>query len=170
MNRQEAMIAFVPRIERWAKGYVSKRPGLSRHYQDLVGAANLRMVEKLSEIELENFENFDKLSVYIRLSSRTAFSDFIRKSRTVQEPHSKSKTPCDHLAREPICREEPELSEYDVLEKLLDTVQDARDAKIITAKLRGAKMAKDVAKIVGLSTSTVYRRLKAIKIRYKRHA
>ena len=173
MDRNEIITRLIPLVERWTKGYVAKNPEMLKdHYDDLLGEANLKMLATLAKFDgdvLEQFDdNFDKLSVYIRLTTRTAFSDFMRTNAVVIEPHSKEeKSQISQLSEDPEAKAFIEHeNKRDVLERLFGVLQDRRDVKIIQAKLDGAKTAKEVSEVTGISTSTIYRRLKVIKSRY----
>jgi RNA polymerase sigma factor (sigma-70 family) len=176
MTRDEIFNVLIPQVRCWVKSFTAKRPEVSALYDDMLGDANLKLVETLQRFDdpiLDHFGgNFDKLSTYIRLSTWTSMTDTIRKSPVITEPHSKDeRIPVEALMSfHPIAPEDDEhepLTQSEALERLFETVQDTKDARILQAKLDGAKTAKDVSKVTGLSTTTIYRRLRVLRNRYE---
>lgn len=176
MDRDEIMEIMTPQISRWVKGFVSKYPDCAKNFDDIHQTAVLKCLARLTTMDgegppiLDRFDGkFDKLSAYLRLTTWTAFSDFLRSNAIVAEPHSRERTPCERLKSEPEAAEIPKtpLERGEVLKRLFDITQDQTDAKILQAKTDGAKTAREVSDAVGVSMATVYRRLKVMKNRYK---
>jgi len=173
-TRDELISAMINQVDRWAKGFISKNPDCAKYFDDLKSEAIVKVLTVISPMDepiLSKFgNNFDKFSTYIRLSTCTAFTNFLRNNGVVVQPHSvKDKAKCETLKREPLSDEEPDLTEREVLDRMFSVLQDKTDIKIVNLRLKGQSV-KEVSKAVGISATTIYRRLRVIRSRYKKSA
>lgn len=161
-------------VERWTQGFIKKRPHLREHYEDLLGVAYVRMMEVLEKLGPDALEDkfdgkFDKLSTYIRLSTRTAFSDFFRRNKIISSPHTRKPIPCEQLGRDPIGPDGvPTMPESEVMETLWECAKDERDRDILRDRvLQGGPISGTIQR-TGYARNTITKRLRQMMDRYER--
>lgn len=165
MDRDGLIEEQIPGVKDIIRGFVGRNPNFVGVADDLESVAMVKLIETVDRFFEENRKFDAYFRNYVRISIVTGVSDFIRNNETIRTPKNKW-TPCEPLRWEPLSDEEP-LTENEVLNKLFNCIKDQKDAQIIKAKLDGAMTAKEVHKVTGFSVSTIHRRLRAIKKRYK---
>jgi DNA-directed RNA polymerase specialized sigma24 family protein len=133
-----------------------------------VAEAKLKMVAVLAEFPnvVEKFDGkFDKLSAYIRLSTRTAMADFFRNDHVIAFPHSQN--PPEIEASHPHAfMDETPVEPDETLETLRKCARDDGDRSILAARIDGGTLA-ETAKLTGFSRNTIRKRLARMRSRYE---
>jgi len=168
LTREQLILKYIPQVEKWVKGWVAKNPDASDRYDDLIGEANLKLVE-IVDAHLDG--KIGLLEHYLRLSILTAATDFIRADSVIP---TRSKTPpvfepLHYWAAFETRLTETQASEATVaaLTKLFDATRDIKDVAIVQAKLDGAKTLDEVAERTGIPKDTAKKRLRQIFNRVK---
>lgn len=177
--RDELISSFLGQVDRWVRGFISRYPDLSLHFDDLIGEAHLRLVtvvdKKFRKFQTEFDGNIDKFSVYVRLSIYSALTDFVRGLGMVRFPRRWRESRCDQL------REDDRVVDWRVDNPpdpddsyLIDSLEDClaprahkKDRAILRARLEGAETVKEISEKTGIPVRVVYRRIAAIQARYK---
>ena len=168
MDRTTIIEAQIPTVHNLINGFVARNPNFSNVVDDLISTGMVKLIETVDRFFLEKREFNAHFRNYVRISIVTGVSDFIRSNAIIPTPKN-SWTPCERLTSEPIAPEIGlELTRVEALNKLFDTLRDETDINIVLSKLSGARTAKEVAKLTGLSTTTIYRRLRIIRSRYQK--
>lgn len=168
MNRDEIIESELVTVNRIIDGFVGRNTNFVGVKDDLIQTATIKLIETVDRFLSENRDFDAHFSNYVRISIVTGVSDFIRSNSVICTPKNRW-TPCERLKSDPEAAEihNTPLERGEVLKRLFDITQDQTDAKILQAKMNGAKTAREVAEVVGVSMATVYRRLKVMKNRYK---
>lgn len=159
-------------IERWVGAQVRKNPGIQPYWDDLLAAAALKMLEVLDKFgpdPLEKFDGkFDKLSAYVRLSTRTAIVDFLRNQPIIRAPRYNPPAICEHLKAGPTSDDPPTpLEDREVEAILWACAKDDKDRAILMARWNGGPLTETV-EVTGISRNTIRKRLAQMLARYEK--
>ena len=169
MNDRNALIeAQIPVVNHMIRGFVARNPNFTSVKDDLISTGLVKVIEAVDRFFEENREFDAHFRNYCRISIVTGVSDFVRANSIIPTPKD-NWTPCEYLQREPLSDEEPDLTEREVLDRMFSVLQDKTDIKIVNLRLKGRSV-KEVSKAVGISATTIYRRLRVIRSRYKKSA
>lgn len=162
-HRDELILEYTPQVDRWVKGFIAKHPDLWDQYPDLLGEANLRLVEVVDSYMDGKIDNF---SVYLRLSVMTAMTDYIRANSLIPV-RSKSPPSIELNPPETAFAVDHHPDGREVFTVLLQCAKDFKDREILHAKAGGATMA-EVMERTGLSRNTIKKRLARIGRLYEK--
>jgi RNA polymerase sigma factor (TIGR02999 family) len=152
--RDRLFVLFYPELKRAAAAMVRREPGLSMSTGDLIHEAVARLIG-LKQIAWNDRAHFMALSARMM---RRALLDHARSRRRLKREHQKVELTTG-------IADEPDL-ELEALNAALERLAsiDAERADIVEMRYFGGMEIADIAKVLGLSESTVKRRWNAARL------
>jgi DNA-directed RNA polymerase specialized sigma24 family protein len=196
-SREDIASEWLPKIERWVKGYVRKKPEWSDHYYDFLADATIKLMERIDRFIADGKEFNLHFSCGLRITTMNAIATFLRREylrdrrvdcsyTTTSGLHDTGQNPDEHFLNtikirhltggnylhgyfETLVIHDPPYQDISTEQHLLNACKDQRDTAIIKEKAAGCST-KETATRTGLSPETIRKRLAKIKTRYDKAA
>lgn len=163
MDREELIAHYMPIVRKQIKRFMTRKPSLLPHYEDLLGEGYLRLVEMVEKKISGKIESFP---TYLRLTIIGACADYLRRDSLI--PVRAKHPPVIIFKNVDLVPILPEnRAEFkETVEAILAAVKDRKDAMIVQGRLEGSSLSAIAAR-VGLTQQTVRARLTRMERRYE---
>lgn len=165
-KRNDLILEHLPRVEGYVRTFVRKYPALAPHTDDLIGTANLKLVEVVDRFLAGKIQS---LPAYLRLSVMRAIVDFMRIESLIPVRSKNCPTIVFQNLDMLVAAGQPDGVDFGTLSALFDAIKDRKDAMIVQGRLEGSSLS-TIAAGVGLTRQTVRARLARMKKRYEQKA